>query len=131
MNLKKMAEKVAKNHLEESVKDKTNSIIENIKTYCINQREDWAQVYELAKGASSKFTANPQYKLAAEKGYWAIQLPSERDPVIYVELKTGNLLNGRNTSARLEKSDLMQLATSMDKLDTERIIANLENLFRK
>lgn len=102
-------------------------LIEKLKRYSESQRESWHRVPYLALQADGRMGYNEQYSRAYKNGFWAIDLnPANGYHAICVDLESGRLVDPNNPANPPNDKDLLVLALNSDKINANKIIAELE-----
>ena len=125
-----------KMHFEERIKKSAEVIANGILMYSLEQRYEWNKIKGLATAIYEKNTDSSFYKLVATEGCWPLEVTVEHDPATYgieptlsVELSTGRIVKGLYVyTVDIKIADILSLATKLHKLDTHKIIADLERL---
>ncbi|MBI4154322.1 hypothetical protein HY501_03220 [Candidatus Woesearchaeota archaeon] len=125
-NAKEEAQRV-----EMTVAECTEVLVSQVQAYSRLQEPGWKRVKELALAAYDKMPDDERLRLASLSGHWPIFSPREIDPQIYVELSTGKLVNGLNPHYPASKTDLLQLAGDLSKINTAKICEDLEHILRR
>ncbi|MBI4154321.1 hypothetical protein HY501_03215 [Candidatus Woesearchaeota archaeon] len=127
-----------KNQLRENIDKRVGSIVEGICLYSFTQRGGWQKIRELAKELYPKNPKSTNLELAANEGYWPLDVAvtkplegNEIKPTLSVDLRNGAIVKGVHVyTTEVSREDYLQLATRLDKLDTTKIIDSLEMLLR-
>lgn len=116
--------------LQERIPQETRGLLRMIQEYAEVQKSGWAKVAELAQKVYERSPHNSRWTLAAQ-GYWPIILPGQREWLLYIKMESGKIVNGLNIQAPPNNIDILQLANSPEKLDTKKIVEDLERILER